>query len=44
MLGYVGLCLGIGKSYVGLYKGYAHYVGLGKTYIVAIKIGLHKDL
>jgi hypothetical protein len=37
MLGYVGLCLGIGKSYVGLlYKGYAHYVGLGKAYIVAI--------
>jgi hypothetical protein len=22
--GYVGLCLDIGKSYVGLYKGYAH--------------------
>ncbi len=25
----------IGKRNVGLYKGYAHYVGLGKVYVIA---------
>jgi len=35
MYGYVRLCLGIGKSYVGLYRGYEHYVGQGKVYVIA---------
>jgi hypothetical protein len=30
------LCLSIDKSYVGLYRGYAHYVGLGKAYVYVI--------
>jgi hypothetical protein len=31
----IGLCIGIDKGYVGLYKGYTQYVGLGKVYVRA---------